>query len=366
MSGVPDSPADPTSSERFVFVDALRGIAATGVMLCHLLMASPLLERFGRFGPNVVGIGARGVQIFFVISGFVIAHSLRATPLTGREAGRFILRRQARLDPPYWVMLLIAMAVWRLHNRIHGTHALPVTWGDFVVNAAYLQRILQRPDLLHVGWTLCIEIQFYLAFIVLLRLGTRTGETNAAGPSRAVVAMVFLTALAALPLDPNLTHMARWAGPAWPYFAAGALCYWAVRRQAPVWPLAVLSAGMIAAGVWIGDKDQSPAFAGVVTVGAIYLVGRARRLGTLWGNRPVQYLGRISYSIYLTHIPITVNLLHVGERFVGRRQMTSVCCLVATSVAGIGVAHAYYLAVERPSMRLAKRMKSRTPVAVMA
>ncbi len=55
--------------------------------------------------------GTYGVQVFFVLSGFVIAHSLRDNPLTRASIGNFMLRRQIRLDPPYWTMLAIALTV---------------------------------------------------------------------------------------------------------------------------------------------------------------------------------------------------------------------------------------------------------------
>src|SRR5688500_14125008 len=93
---------------RFVFIDALRGLACLWVLTHHLFFN----EIFGKvLRPavhNAVEIlafcGSFGVQIFFVLSGFVIAHSLRDTTLNPRSVGLFILRRQLRLDPPYWVM----------------------------------------------------------------------------------------------------------------------------------------------------------------------------------------------------------------------------------------------------------------------
>jgi peptidoglycan/LPS O-acetylase OafA/YrhL len=88
---------------RFKFVDALRGIAAVSVVLFHL--------KEGKHIPNLYALmpkwlqtlfdhGVLGVSIFFVLSGFVIAHSLYKQHVTLRLAGRFMLRRSIRLDPP--------------------------------------------------------------------------------------------------------------------------------------------------------------------------------------------------------------------------------------------------------------------------
>src|SRR4051794_29974124 len=94
------------ATPRYVFIDALRGIACLGVLFHHLLHNTVLEVTLRKVLPAFVqaafGYGARGVQIFFIISGFVIAHSLRDFVPSARNIGSFILRRQMRLDPAYW------------------------------------------------------------------------------------------------------------------------------------------------------------------------------------------------------------------------------------------------------------------------
>src|SRR6202000_495333 len=98
-----------TTSDRYALVDALRGFAAFAVLFHH----ATLLPATEAAMPNLVPAcllslsagGSLGVQVFFVLSGFVIAHSLSDSSLTIRELGRFMVRRQCRLDPPYWTVL---------------------------------------------------------------------------------------------------------------------------------------------------------------------------------------------------------------------------------------------------------------------
>jgi peptidoglycan/LPS O-acetylase OafA/YrhL len=89
----------------------LRGIAASGVLLYHLSVVSMMmLEAYRATSPfwlrHLFGLGSQGVTLFFVLSGFVIAHSLRHDSLSLQSLARFILRRQVRLDPPYWANAL--------------------------------------------------------------------------------------------------------------------------------------------------------------------------------------------------------------------------------------------------------------------
>ena len=98
-------PAGRLSPERLLFIDGLRGVAALAVLFYHFYYNSPYLETFDALLPRwlcwLFGKGWMGVEIFFVISGFVIAHSLGKDRVTPKYAAGFILRRSIRLDPPY-------------------------------------------------------------------------------------------------------------------------------------------------------------------------------------------------------------------------------------------------------------------------
>src|SRR5689334_15625966 len=94
------------ASGRFLFVDALRGFAALGVVIFHFTEADhiPLLaSALPAWVVLILNHGNLGVPVFFVLSGFVIAHSVHSERVTMPFAAKFMLRRSLRLDPPYWV-----------------------------------------------------------------------------------------------------------------------------------------------------------------------------------------------------------------------------------------------------------------------
>src|SRR5690349_17798349 len=95
-----------TTVTRFEFLDGLRGIAALGVIFFHFNGSLKEHSHFSQFLLSALDLGHLGVQIFFVLSGFVIAYSLRQEKLSCLFVLRFFVRRSIRLDPPYWVAAL--------------------------------------------------------------------------------------------------------------------------------------------------------------------------------------------------------------------------------------------------------------------
>jgi peptidoglycan/LPS O-acetylase OafA/YrhL len=118
---------------RFVFVDALRGIAAMWVVVYHafeskrLTNLEPLLPNWTA---QLIHSAYLAVTVFFVLSGFVIAHSVARRRVDAPYVGWFMLRRAVRLDPPYWASILAiivrepAHRTARLANRAR-SHVLP-------------------------------------------------------------------------------------------------------------------------------------------------------------------------------------------------------------------------------------------------
>ena len=160
----------PPPSGRFLALDGMRGIAALSVLIFHLFWNTANSEWMREQLPDVIdvltGLLRSGVAIFFVISGFVIAHTTKDIRPSG-AAGRFALRRQIRLDPPYYVTILVILAIEFAQSRIAGLEGATYTFGDVLINALYLQDILGRPAILAVAWTLCLEVQFYLVVMVV-------------------------------------------------------------------------------------------------------------------------------------------------------------------------------------------------------
>jgi peptidoglycan/LPS O-acetylase OafA/YrhL len=349
--------AKELKAPRYLFIDGLRGVAAMLVMIHHCYapwpdVFNPVLPGFARHG---LMLGARGVQIFFVISGFVIALSLARVTLTPRSVGNFILRRQLRLDPAYWVCLAIVATNFYVASRYQPGRSAPGAL-DLFLNAFYLPRFFHRPMILSIAWTLALEVQFYLIFVLIAWVDqtiSRAREASAVG-----VAIVFGLAVVSLVRAAGLEKdsLAVWFIDAWYLFAMGVLTFWAVSGRASAAPLFALIAAVLAVSLW---RSQSEMLVGAVSAAIIYAAGVRGRMGTWLSGRIIQYLGGISYSIYLVHWLVLFHLMNAGIAWTGRSVASGLLWALVGCATSIVAAHLLHVLVEQPSMRAAARLKPR-------
>jgi peptidoglycan/LPS O-acetylase OafA/YrhL len=149
---------------RYRSLQALRALAAVSVMLHNANFAEvELLGRTNRFLPGA-SLGEVGVDLFFVLSGFLMVRTTGATAAGAEASRRFLMSRALRIYPAYWTVALVwagLLAVWPVLGL--GRPA-----------AGFLQSILllpaeARPQLAQ-GWSLVFEVYFYLVFGLMLLL----------------------------------------------------------------------------------------------------------------------------------------------------------------------------------------------------
>jgi peptidoglycan/LPS O-acetylase OafA/YrhL len=165
-------------------LDVLRGIAILLVLLAHMQLGPPGMERdrAGALAPIVVPLrdfGWTGVDLFFVLSGFLVGgllfQELRENPTL--DLGRFIIRRGLKIWPGYYAFVIILF----LNELRHG-HSIGKTFMRFTPNLLHIQNYFRfapgYPDNLGHSWSLAIEEHFYLLFPLALFLLTRCRQTN--------------------------------------------------------------------------------------------------------------------------------------------------------------------------------------------
>ena len=352
--------AGRSSPERLLFIDGLRGIAALAVLVYHFYYNSPYLATFDAILPRwlgwLFGKGWMGVEIFFVISGFVIAHSLDKDRITPKYAAGFILRRSIRLDPPYWVCILTWIGLTALSNVLVPSRTLPYpSWPQLASHLFYLQNVLGYGDIVPVAWSLCLELQFYTLYILclLLFLSKRFRAFRWAG----VALFAATTALSWISVVtrcfPNVVQK-HWFVGTWYLFALGVFAAWAWAHPRFFRPLAALS-GLLAAGLFLRWHDSIGV--GVATLLAILAAMRLGKLGTWLGGDLIQFFGRRSYSIYLVHFVVGLRGIDYAHRLLGDSPAAAFAATLGGVAATLLFSEATYRWIERPSLKLAKKVK---------
>jgi peptidoglycan/LPS O-acetylase OafA/YrhL len=338
---------------RIVFLDCVRGVAASIVVLEHFFGlhtqhgtgAGSTPGTWGRWSVEYLSLGRVGVVAFFLVSGYVIPLSLE------RQSQRtFWIRRFFRLYPVYWLAVAAYVAVsW---NALSDAGSLSAE--RIVLNVLMVQGAIGAVSLLPPGWTLGIELVFYvqsataaarrlldralhlgwfwLGFFFLLSLGSNISGHDL-HPTFAL--LLFTAALG------HSLHLRDERGSgAWRWlFAAGAILV-------PIG--SALGQGQTPAEAW-GWQPLSYGlswFVGVALFCAFYAL-RDRDLG-----RGLTWLGAISYSIYLTHPTVFAAVADVFGR-------TSLVTLVVGLVAVPLVSWALFVAIERPSIAAGRRLSKR-------
>jgi peptidoglycan/LPS O-acetylase OafA/YrhL len=360
----------PPAVRRYPALDGLRALAATAVVVTHVAFFT------GHYTEDAVGRvlarGDVGVALFFVLSGFLLSLPMLRAAAEGRPqppAGPYLWRRALRILPPYWIAVVVALV------------ALPDNRGVDAADWARHLALLQIYDstwalsgLVHT-WSLCTEVAFYAVLPVLVRRLVGTGPWR---PRRVLAGLGALGAagfawLGWVSADPGvLGPLNLWLPAFLPWFGAGIA--FAVLAVSPGVGRAVrelaASPGTCWAGAavlfWIactpvaGPLDLTRPAPGEVLVkhalflgiGALVVAplvldpdgGGRLRAALAW--RPVAWLGRISYGLFLFHMIVLTGFVAVTGRPVFGGGFGEV--LAVTFVGGVLLAAACDRFVERP------------------
>jgi len=345
--------------ERIVSLQILRFVAAMMVVVFHTgNLVDQLAPSDSALFTRIADIGPAGVDIFFVLSGFVIA--ITGPLATPRPSGLlFLWRRWRRVAPVYFVISLPEVVnAWRAGglsaDRLVATFLFwPVTRTG--VTFPYLEP----------GWTLCFEMVFYLT-VSLLLVGGRLGRNLAIGAAVVAVLVVARLVLAGVALR-------FLANPIFLEFAVGvglALASRAVMRAPIALGALFLAAGVGAylaeAAIGVGDLGLAARVLGdrgalwrVLAFGApaAAIVAGALICERRCGGPLAALLARFgdaSYAIYLTHFA-AINL--VGMAWVALRAPASAPAMIGCALAvALAIGLVCHRVIERPILRDLKRL----------
>ncbi len=319
----------------------LRGLAALSVGLYHFtgaVLPKLHVDALHAYFQN----GWLGVDVFFVISGFVIPYSLLGKGYSVRKFGPYITKRIVRINPPAYVALLLVLAQWYLidyvvSHRINYTQ--DVTIARLLHNVLFTVPFSEQSWVIGIFWTLAIEFQFYIFIGLLFGLLFERGSVWWLVGSMLAAGLVQYLPFQSIN---NFFHFSA-------LFAMGGLTLY--RHQERIGQGLFLGLLGMFAGVAYLQIGLWESVTGLITALAIYYLQ--------WENGFTRFLGNISYSFYLVHAVVgttcefvLVKLFPIDLPMV-RVALQGVCLLVA-----IITAYLFYLIIERPFMRLASHLRA--------
>lgn len=364
-----DSASVATSaSRRFEYIDGLRGLASVMVAVSHLAYAAAV-KHPGILGARVeelADLGRYGVQIFFVLSGFVIAHSVMSGAHSFSYLGRFAGRRFVRLDLPYWTVIAFELGLLWVSGKVMVEYMrdLPPLAG-ILSHAVYLQEFLGYQHILPVFWTLCYEVQFYLVFVLSLVL---LEKVRGAGVSISATGKIAALALALSFCGSLAIYLGRLPDPhealfvdRWFQFAFGVITYLHYRGSCSGRWIVAATASCIVGGVLFGVTAYRITST-LLTAGTALAILASWRVG--WWNalligRTMQFLGRISYSLYLLHVCVGWRTVVLVRELFGTSYSTlhAYAAFAIGMAASVAAASVMYIVIERPSIALARKIR---------
>lgn len=314
------------AGRRLDSLQVLRGIAALAVVVFHL---------------GWTGIASFGVQLFFVISGFIVCHAGMAAPDV------FFLKRLARVVPLYWLATLgVAVAAMLLPRFFPSTMVSAQTLTKSLLFIPYARGDGEGFPLLFLGWTLNYEMAFYAIFAACLLASKRFAPWLAIGALLMVMAARPILSPIAFPLD-------FWTRPILFHFVAGIMVWlwWSGHADVAVrFPAAAASVAVLVllagfcAGLW---QSWSHIFPIDALAGALLLLVILRLNHTVLWPGMLLLIGDASYSLYLLH-PYIVEGIDRVVHPLGGGPMGLFWSAVAV-LASLVVAIASYRLIENPS-----------------
>lgn len=347
---------------KFVSIQSLRGIAVLGVVLFHSFSIEQKYSGGDFLLPNFLRLGQTGVDLFFVISGFVMVTVTKGRFAKGGEMSRFLWGRLTRIYPTYWFYFFLTFGVllikpgWVNSSQGNQVHLL----------SSFLLLPSDQLPLVMVAWSLIYEMWFYFVFSVLLRFHERLLL-----PSLLVWGAIVTTVNLVTVVDHLSAGLQIILHPYSLEFITGAVIALFLARQ----DTALLSkqsavlvlALVLAAGFPVAYRYnviELPGLTREIIIGLLFgfLVLSCATLEKYRFNPPkfLQFIGDISYSVYLSHVLV---LSAIGRLWLSVWQTPEslidniIACLIMLA-AVIAYGWVGYRFIEQPILRISHRLRT--------
>jgi len=281
-------------------IQGLRGVAALSVLIVHLYdmpLLAGFLPRVPGWFHNTINMGGHGVELFFMISGFLIPASL----VRHASVAKFFYDRALRIMPVFVVLHLVLFVAGPVVGYKFFKDIDAVSWlGIFVANLLFVPEMLGLPIGQQNAWTLTYEWAFYIWFAATFMAAAKQRSW--------LVLLLVVVGFAGILFRPSAA-----------FFAVGMLFSAVPIRLSLAGGAGLLAAAICAAAMYVSIEYIHP-FIGLLPGLLLFGMVLAPGSGVAgWLSTPLpQFLGKISYSLYLVHPFALFPLQMLGARLAAR------------------------------------------------
>lgn len=317
-------------------IDLLRGLAALYVVIYHFVLGSNLRFVESHMLREFASYGHLGVQVFFVISGFVIPYSMFVSNYEIKNFKLFMAKRLLRLEPPYLISVLLSIALIYIStlSPYYRGEGINLGFKQVIFHLAYLNSIFGYDWVNVVYWTLAIEFQYYLLMAVLFPL-LKSGNVLS-------YSLLLVLAIGLSLIFPQKQFLLKHL----PFFILGISMFLLKIKSININKFMVSI--LFTASIIFLEDGLAYLFFGIAPVVIILFTNKEGKL--------VTFLSTVSYSIYLLHIPIGQRIMNLGENFISQDLLMFIYMVFAILVT-ILISYIFSNLIEKPSMALSKKIK---------
>lgn len=310
----------------------LRGLAVVLVCFCHFSYAITLAKHnaFESVFKAFSLYGRCGVNIFFVISGFIIPFSMNKAKYNLKYYFKFLVKRTIRLHPPYLVALFLTLIIVAVANRVKQI-PFPEDTTSIIKSLFYFHAPGDNP----VFWTLKIEAQYYIfmgIYFAILNKDTK------------------LTLCLSIPFFMFLsqTNLVNYIGlfDFLIFFLIGTVGYLIYNKnESYLLEIVCLSVLIIFSFVFY---ELSAAIAALVTI--LFILFYKGKV-----NKGLDFLGEVSYSVYLIHYPIGIKLINLTIKYLNPNYY--VLLFIFTNLLVLAISFIFWKFIENSSAKLSNKIR---------
>ena len=323
-------------------IETLRGVASLGVVLYHFANSTlPTIK------PNPIGSyfewAKLGIPMFFIISAYIIPYSMYSSGYTIKDGWKFMIRRLARIGPPSWLAILLMAgvyygAVWMNGHPIEGMTWPGAHFGTILANLFYSFTLFDTGMYIEVYWTLEIEFQFYifiaLMFPVILK--------NTGNLTQLSILLLLLSLTYYIPGHRVLFFRDN------AFFILGILLFLYKMELLPrPWFIYAMLSAILMCYIQHGVYGTAGSLIALLAIAFVK-----------FSHPFTNFLGMISYSLYITHHFSGVVAEFLLRNITGHDVSDPVKILMLLIYTAISIAFAYvfYLVIEKPFIRISHQL----------